>query len=65
MIACCGVCLPPSHRVEEERRHRLLHMKMSYQPGMWNVNTVTMGGLASTSDVVTGLLEIGIICTVL
>ena len=49
-----------SHRVEEERRHKLLHMKMSHQPGMWNVNTVMMGGLASTYDVVAGLLGIGV-----
>ena len=39
LMLCCG------NRAKEERKRRRYMDKNHFQNGMWNVNTVTMGGL--------------------
>ena len=42
--------LLPSLRAKELRRQQRYRDKSHYQPGVWNVNTVMMGGLGADPD---------------
>ena len=45
-----ALSLPPSPRAKELRRQQRYSDKSHYQPGVWNVNTVMMGGLGADPD---------------
>lgn len=38
------------HRMKEERKRRRYRAKSLYQGGMWNIQTVTMGGLGEDPE---------------
>ncbi len=47
---CVCVCVCGVYRAQEARRRQRYSAKSRYEAGLWNVNTVTMGGLGGDPE---------------